>query len=87
MASKKTVGLRDLRENTEKYIRKINKGESFTVLRRNKPVFEIKPLNEDDDENWETVIDFTEISKNGVPAEKVYQALKELNEQDKKASR
>ncbi|MDP3881158.1 MAG: hypothetical protein Q8Q32_03210 [bacterium] len=87
MATKKTVGLRDLRENTEKYIKKINKGESFTVFRRNKPVFEIKPLNEDDDENWETVIDFTEISKNGVPAEKVYQALKELNEQDKKASR
>ncbi len=77
----KTVALKDLRTNMEKYISRVSKGESFTVLRRSQPIFKISPLNDDSEDEgmWETVIDFTEISKNGVPASEVLAALKKLN--------
>ena len=52
------IGLRDLRENMDKYVAQINKGRSFTVVRRSRPVFKIVPPSEDT-EKWETVIDFT----------------------------
>ena len=35
-------------------------------MRRSKPVFKIGPLSEEQ-ENWETVVDFTKIKKGGVP--------------------
>ncbi len=67
----KIIGLRELRENTESYIKAVEKkGDSFIVVRRSKPVFKIAPLNEED-EKWETVIDFTKIKKGGVPLEEV----------------
>lgn len=66
----KIVGLKELRENVNSYINAVEKrGDSFIVLRRSKPVFKITPLSED--EEWETVIDFTKIKKGGV-------SLKEL---------
>ena len=66
----KIVGLKELRENVDTYIKAIEKkGDSFIVLRRSKPVFKISPLNED--EEWETIIDFTKIKKGGI-------SLKEL---------
>ena len=57
------VGLRDLRENTEKYVKRVSKGESFLVLRHLKPIFKISPPSE---EQWEEVLDFTKIQKGGV---------------------
>jgi prevent-host-death family protein len=72
-----TVGLKDLRMNLEKYISRVNKGESFTVMRRSRPLFKIAPVDEED--VWETVADLTEINKNGVSAREVVQALKRLN--------
>src|SRR3989304_5550455 len=41
------VGVKELRENLEKYINRVNKGESFTVVRRSKPVFKISPAGEE----------------------------------------
>jgi len=64
-----TVGLRELRENIENYINQVNKGKSFIVLRRSKPVLKIS--SPDDEESWETVVDFTEFSHNGVSAKEV----------------
>ncbi|MEX2033236.1 MAG: type II toxin-antitoxin system prevent-host-death family antitoxin [Candidatus Colwellbacteria bacterium] len=61
----KIVGVKELRLNLQKYIDKVRQGESFTVVRRSKPVFKITPT---EDENlWEPVIDFTEIKRGGVP--------------------
>ncbi|MES2087794.1 MAG: type II toxin-antitoxin system prevent-host-death family antitoxin [Patescibacteria group bacterium] len=58
------VGLKELRNNIETYIKKVDKGESFTVVRRSSPVFKVSPV---DDENlWEEVIDFTKLKKGGV---------------------
>ena len=63
----KIIGLKDLRENTAKYISQVAKGKSFTVVRRSKPVFKVMPVDEWGDEGmWETVVDFTKIKKGGV---------------------
>jgi len=61
------IGLRDLRENLADYIAEIKKGKKFTVVRRSKPVFNITPIENGNEEGlWETVIDFTRIKKGGV---------------------
>jgi len=65
MKKKTIVGLRELRENIEAYISRIEKGDSFIVVKKSKPVFKISPLD-DDAELWEPVIDFTKIKKGGV---------------------
>ncbi len=77
------IGLKELRLNTEKYITRLGKGESFTVVKRSKPVFRVVPMDEDDDSLWETVVDFTKINKRGVAIEDVLKSLKKLNEQDR----
>lgn len=76
---KNIVGLKDLRENMEKYIKRVRKGESLTVFRRSEPVFRITPVDADDEAGWEMVIDFTEINPNGVPAEDVLRALRRMH--------
>ncbi|MFA5173137.1 MAG: type II toxin-antitoxin system prevent-host-death family antitoxin [Candidatus Paceibacterota bacterium] len=71
---KNIVGLKELRNNIDSYISKIEKGESFTIVRRSKPVFKISPVS-GDDEKWETVIDFTKIGKKGISLEKILSRL------------
>jgi len=68
------IGLKEFRLNAEAYIARIEKGESFTVLKRSNPVFKLTPV--EDEELWETIVDFTEINKEGVPAEDVLKALR-----------
>ncbi len=78
------IGLKELRENTETYLREIEKGRSFTVVKKSKPVFKIMPVDEWGDEgSWKTIIDFTKIRKGGVPIEEVIKSLKKINEQDR----
>ena len=63
------IGLKDLREHTDNYITQVNKGKSFVVVRRSKPVFKMMPVDEwGDAGHWETMIDFTKIKKGGIPA-------------------
>lgn len=77
LTKKNTVGLKELRENMERYITRVDRGESFTVIRRSEPVFRLTPV--DDEDGWEPVIDFTKVNKKGVSASKVLSALKELH--------
>ena len=58
------IGLKELRQNVEKYARDIAKGKSFIVVRRSKPLFRISPVG--DEEEWEEVVDFTKVKKGGV---------------------
>lgn len=59
------IGLKELRLNMESYIAKVQKGSSFLVVRKSKPVFRIS--NPDEDETgWETILDFTKLAKGGV---------------------
>jgi len=62
------IGLKDLRENMDSYISQINKGRTFVVVRKSKPVFRLAPLDAWGDEGvWEKVVDFTKIKKRGLP--------------------
>ena len=38
------IGLKDLRENMEVYIDRVNMGESLTIFRRSTPLFKIIPI-------------------------------------------
>jgi len=69
----KTVGLKELRENTGKYISRIQRGDSFIVLRRSKPIFRISSPEEEG--QWESVIDFTKIKKGGVDIKDILSRL------------
>jgi len=58
------IGLKDLRQNMTEYVKQIEKGKSFIVVKKNKPVFKLTAVNNED---WETVIDFTKLKKGGIP--------------------
>ncbi|MCC7356743.1 MAG: hypothetical protein IT410_04010 [Candidatus Doudnabacteria bacterium] len=79
----KLIGLKEFRENVEAVTKKVNSGQSFIVLKKSKPLFRISPIS--DELNWKTIIDFTEIKKDGIPVEDIANALR--NGQDKKSSR
>ena len=68
-----TVSLKDLREKFPQYIDAISKGQSFTVVKRSKPIFQINPIA--DEGSWRTIIDFTEINENGVSADDILAQL------------
>lgn len=72
------LGLKELRENMQKYASRVKRGESFIIVKKSKPLFKISSPDEDEGP-WETVIDFTKINKNGVNAKKVLRELRKLN--------
>jgi antitoxin (DNA-binding transcriptional repressor) of toxin-antitoxin stability system len=59
------IKLKELRENASDYIAQVQKGKTFIVLRRSKPVFKISPPDESPD-FWETAVDFTKIKRGGI---------------------
>jgi prevent-host-death family protein len=73
MKTSNTVSLKKLREEFPKYIEAVEKGQSFTVIKRSKPIFQIGPVT--DDGQWQTIADFTEIDSKGVALDDI---LKEL---------
>lgn len=56
------VGLKELRENFDKYATLVKRGKTLIIVKRSKPVFRLAPLEEE----WEEAIDFTKIRKGGV---------------------
>jgi prevent-host-death family protein len=72
------VGLKELRQNVDKFVARVGRGESFVVMRRSRPIFRITPV--DEEEGWETIIDFTKIPKyrNGIPADELLRILKRM---------
>jgi prevent-host-death family protein len=60
------IGLKELRENVDKYVARVKNGESLIVMRRSDPLFKITPVDEGE---WERVIDFTKIHKGGLNIE------------------
>ena len=69
------VGVKELRENLSAYTDQSRRGKSFIVVRRSKPIFRMVPIDEDDDGNWERVVDFTKIKKGGVTAREILPRL------------
>jgi len=77
------IGLKELRENVALYARKVDKGESFVVCRRSRPLFRITGVDEDDDQKgWEKVIDFRKYREGGMPAGELLDILKSLRKYD-----
>jgi len=70
------VNLKELRENMKKYSERVEKGDSFIVMKRSKPLFRISPI--DQEEGWETVIDFTTYHKGGISAEELLERLQSI---------
>jgi len=68
----KTVSLKELREDVAGYAAKVQKGASFVVIKRSKPLFKIAPV---EDEQWEEVVDFTKIRRGGVSIDEVLARL------------
>jgi prevent-host-death family protein len=73
MKTSNTVSLKQLREEFPKYIDAVEKGQSFTVIKRSKPIFQIGPVA--DDGQWQTIADFTEIDTNGVALDDILREL------------
>ena len=65
------VGLKELRQNFDKYATIVKKGKTLIVIKRSRPVFRLVPLEEE----WEEVIDFTKIRKGGVSAKEILSRL------------
>jgi len=58
------IGLKSLRDKMSHYAKKVKMGQSFIIVKRSKPLFKIIPIAED--EQWQSVVDFTTIKKGGV---------------------
>jgi len=67
------IPFKDFRLNAEKYIKALDKGMSFVVVKRSKAIFRLEPMGE----SWETLIDFTNGGKTkGIKAEKLLAYLR-----------
>jgi antitoxin (DNA-binding transcriptional repressor) of toxin-antitoxin stability system len=78
------VGLKELRENMEKYITAVSGGATLTVFRRSTPLFTISPLRPDSVEpGWETIADFKREFGEGVPLDELLTSLETYGSQSK----
>jgi len=74
------IPFKDFRVNAEKYIKAIEKGMSFVVVKRSKPIFRLEPMGE----SWETLIDFTDNGKTkGIEVNKLLKYLKQHKRDDR----
>ncbi len=78
------IGLKDLRLNTGKYVSAIEKGRSFTVVRRSRPIFKMMPVDEWGDEGvWKTLVDFRDKNGNGINARDLLKMLNKIDKNEK----
>lgn len=71
-----TVGIKEFQQHASRFSKRVQQGETIIVFSRSKPVMKVVPV--DDDGEWETVIDFTEFRKGGIPLSELKQKLEEL---------
>ena len=77
----KDISIKEFRAHLADIADRVEKGEAFRVIRRSKPAFYVVKMTEDSpEEEWETIIDFTEGGKKkGVSAKRVLQVLRKMN--------
>lgn len=85
IAKDSIIGLKELRNNADKYIAAVGKGKRFTVFKHSKPVFAIVPaeeleydLEELDGPGWKN-LDLTKIRKGGIPAAELLAIVQKFN--------
>ena len=76
----KDISIKELRTNLADYADRAERGESFRVIRRSKPSFFIVSIDAVTvEENWETVVDFTEGGKKvGMDGKDVMKMIKKI---------
>ena len=67
------IGVKELRLNMDKYAQKVQKGNVFLVMRKNKPLFKI--VQADSEEQWERIGDFSKLEKGGIDVQVLLKAL------------
>lgn len=74
------ISIKELRSNLAAIADRVEKGESYRVIRRSKPSFYIMKIGaETPEEDWETVVDFTEGGKTkGVTVDRVIREMRKL---------
>lgn len=78
-----TIGLKELRINTKKYVDIIRKGGHVVVMRRTRPLFIMIPCYDEKTE-WKIVTDFTKIKRGGILLEDVLQEYAEKSDEPTK---
>ena len=68
------VGLKELREDMATYVARIQRGQSFVVVRRSQPLFRVVPVDEVDGQ-WEAVVDFTKLRRGGIAIDEILKRL------------
>jgi prevent-host-death family protein len=71
----KIIGLKEFREKLPDYERQVAEGISFIVVKKSRPVFRISPVDQQSEDLWEEVIDFTKLHKGGVAIEDLLSRL------------
>ncbi len=68
----KILAFKEFRLNAPKYIARLEKGESFLVMKRSRPAFRLEPV----EEVWENIGDFSKMPGGGISVEKLIKALR-----------
>lgn len=85
MTKHNLVGLKELRVNLDKYVRGVERGSSYTVLRRSKPVFRISPVETEDEAGWDTIFDANRDNKGkGIRAGEILRILRKIDKHGSK---
>ena len=63
---------KEFRLNAPKYIKALDGGASFLIMKRSRPAFRLEPVSE----IWENIGDFSTLRGGGISAKKLLQALK-----------
>lgn len=76
----KDISMKELRARLADVADRVERGESFRVIRRSRPSFIIMNVNaEAPEEGWETVVDFTNGGKKvGMPVKEVIKIIKKM---------
>lgn len=76
----KNISIKNFRNNMANIADSVEEGTSYVVIRRSQPSFKVVPMTSTEDEQWETVVDFTEGGKvKGEKIEDVLKLLKKIN--------
>jgi hypothetical protein len=74
------IPFKDFRVNADKYIKALEKGMSFVVVKRSKAIFRLEPMGE----SWETLIDFTDGGKTkGIDAKVLIKYMEKYAKQNR----
>lgn len=77
---RKIIAFKDFRLNAPKYIADLEKGQSFLVMKKSKPIFHMEPVDEWGETGWESIVDFRKFTKDGkgISTKKLKSYLKKL---------